>query len=370
MTNRKALAVALTTAFLISATPASACCGDGEIAAGAATKAGWAMSGAIFTSAATIQAWLERMTMTIASGFGKVVAEIMKQTAAQRVMNEGTIAAQTQLYMEHARAEAQQKYQVSSRACYESAGGTAAGVAAGETREAMNDLNRSFAARTLFTPNTSAAVGKIFSDHQEKYCSQQDADLGRCKAAPAALQNADVKIDTLINTTRYTPEQLEAAKALVNNIANPAPTQNIPKDWEKTDQGKVFVAGQYIEQARASVAANSFNASIAARVPVKGLGSAAMLNQADVSEQDLIESQIRGRHESPAWHALIAGFGVENLLREMLKQQAVKLYMSLKDLQRLERMEMLVATSLAIDVQRDSDQRLRNLRVAAQKAGD
>ncbi|MBP8275907.1 MAG: hypothetical protein KAX55_03320 [Propionivibrio sp.] len=349
--------------------PANACCGDGAAAALGATAAGGAVVGAITAATGVIVLWLERMTMTIASGFGKVVAEIMKQTASQRVMSEGNIAAQTQLYMEKARADAQSKYELSSRACYESAGGAAAGVAAGETREAMNDLNRSFANRTLFTANTSAAVGKIYSDHQQKYCSQQDADLGRCQAVSSTMQNADVRADTMLNSTSYTSEQIEAAKALVNNLANPTPTQNIPKDWEKTDQGKIFVAGQYIEQARASVAANSLNAAIASRVPIKGLGSAAMLNQADVSELDLMESQVRGRFESSAWYRLIAGFGVENLLREANKMQALKLWMDLKSYQQMERIEMVLATQLAIDVKRDSEQRLREARSAASKAG-
>lgn len=357
MSNRKTLAVALTTAFLFSASPARACCGDGEIAAGAAVKAGYAMSGAIYTSAATIEAWLERLTMTIASGFGKVVAEIMKQTAAQRVMAEGMVAVQTQNYWDKVNGDRAIKYEVSDRACYESAGGTAASVAAGETREAVADLGRKFAARSLYTPNATAALGKIYTDHQDKYCSQQDADLGRCRPAPAQVQNADIRADLSLNVSRYTPEQAEAAQALINNLANPTPTQNLPKDLEKTKEGQTYVALQNVEQARLSVAANSLNNLAASRLPIKGLGSAAMLNQPDVSENDLIESQIRGRFESSSWHTMLVGFSLENLFRELNKQEALKLYMQLKDLQRLERIEMVLATSLALDVEKDARQR-------------
>lgn len=366
--KRILMAVCLSLSVFMT-TPVKACCGDGAAAALGATAAGGAVVGAISGATSVIVLWLERMTITIASGFGKVVAEIMKQTAAQRVMSEGSVAAQTQLYMEKARADAQAKYELSNRACYESAGGAAAGVAAGETREALSDLNRGFANRTLFTANTSAAVGKIYSDHQQKFCSQQDADLGRCRVVDAKMQNADVRADAILNSTSYTLDQIDAAKAFVNNVANPMPTQNIPKEWEKTDQGKTFVAGQYIEQARASVAANSLNAAIAVRVPVNGLGSAAMLNQANVSELDLMESQVRGRFESPAWYRLIAGFGIENLLREANKMQALKLWMDLKSYQQMERVEMVLATQLAIDVKRDSEQRLREARSAASKAG-
>lgn len=363
------LAASVAAALTMGTAPARACCGDGAAAAAGATAAGAAVSAAIATATTTIVLWLERLNMTIASGFGKVMAEIQRQTAAIRTMEEGNAAVQSQLFMEKARAEAQVKYELSPRVCFETAGGSSATVAAGEVRETLNDLNRDFAKRTLFTPNTSAAVAKLYDDHAAKYCSQQDADLGRCSAVDPKLQNADVRADVMLNTSSYSPQQIEAARAFVANVANPMPTQNIPKDWEKTAQGKMFVAGQLIEQGRASVAANSLNTAIAARTPIQGLGSSAMLNKADVSELELMESQVRGRFESPAWYKMIAGFSLENLLREANKMQALKLWMDLKSYQQMERVETVLATQLAMDVKRDSEQRLREARVAASKAG-
>jgi len=367
--KKTVLTASITVALMVGAAPARACCGDGAAAAAGATAAGAAVSASIAAAATTIVLWLERLNITIASGFGKVMAEIQRQTASIRTMEEGNAAVQSQLFMEKARAEAQVKYELSPRVCFETAGGSSATVAAGEVRETLNDLNRDFAKRTMFTANTSAAVGKLYDDHASKYCSQQDADLGRCSAVDPKLQNADVRADAALNTTSYTPQQVDAARAFVNNVANPMPTQNIPKDWEKTPQGKVFVAGQYIEQARASVAANSLNAAIAARTPIQGLGSSAMLNKADVSEQELMESQVRGRFESPVWYKMIAGFSLENLMRETNKMQALKLWMDLKSYQQMERVEVVLATQLAMDVKRDSEQRLREARLAASKAG-
>ncbi len=371
--KKRVLAVSMAVAILVAGSAPStteACCGDGAAAAAGATAAGAAVSAAIATATTTIVLWLERLNTTIASGFGKVMAEIQRQTAAIRTMEEGNAAVQSQIYMEKARADAQVKYELSPRVCYETAGGASATVAAGEVRETLSDLNRDFAQRSMFTPNTAAAVGKIFDDHVSKYCSQQDVDLGRCsRVADTTLQNADVRADATLNTSSYTSDQLTAARTFVNNVANPMPTQNIPKNWESTAQGKTYVAGQYIEQARASVAANSLNAAVAARTPIQGLGSAALLNKADVSEQELMESQVRGRFESPTWYALIASFSLENLLRELSKMQALKLWMDLKSFQQMERIEMVLATQLAMDVKRDSEQRLREARVAAAKAG-
>ncbi len=351
-------------------TPAYACCGDGVVAAAGANAAGSAVSAAIAAATSTIVTWLQKIDMTISNGFGKLYGEIIKQTAEQRVFEQGRIAAETQLYMEKARADATTKYELSPRTCFETAGGAAGTVAAGEARENLNDLNRNFSKRTLFTPSTTAAVAKMYDDHVSKYCSAEDAALGRCSSpVDPKLQNADVRADSMLNSSSYTPDQIAAAKALVNNIANPIPTQNIPKDWEKSPQGRLFVAGQYIEQARASVAANSLNHAIAIRTPVQGLGSSAMLNKPDVSEMELMESQVQGRFESPDWYKMIAGFSLENLMREMNKMQALKLWMDLKSYHQMERIETILATQLAMDVERDSSVRLQQARAAAAKAG-
>lgn len=372
MKNFKSLIVTIGMLSLLglAPSPAYACCGDGAIAAAGANSAGAAVSAAISASTSTIVMWLTRIDTTISQGFGKLYTEIVKQTAQQRVFEQGKIAAESQMYMEKARADAATKYELSPRVCFETAGGAAGSVAAGEAKQNLNDLNRNFATRTLFTPNTAAAVSKLYDDHVSKYCSPQDVQLGRCSSpANPQLQNADVRADAMLNTSSYTPDQIEAARALVNNLANPIPTQNIPKNWEKTPQGEAFVAGQYIEQARASVAANSLNHSIAIRTPVQGLGTSAMLNKPDVSEMELMESQVRGRFESPDWYKMLAGFSLENLMREQNKMQALHLWMDLKSYNQMERIETILATELAMDVKRDSETRLQAARSAAAKAG-
>ena len=94
-----------------------------------------------------------------------------------------------------------------------------------------------------------------------------------------------------------------------------------------------------------------------------------MLNKADVSELELMESQVRGRFESPAWYKMVAGFSLENLMREMNKMQAFRLWMDHKSYQQMERIETILATQLAMDVKRDSESRLTSARAIAAKAG-
>lgn len=348
-----------------------ACCGDGPVAAAGAIQAGVAVVGAISTATGTIVTWLQQINNTIGSGFANLYSEINKQSAEQRLFAQGTIASQTQLYMEKARADAETKYQLSPRACFEVAGGTSGSVGADQVKQGTNDLNQQFSQRTLYTPNTTAAIAQIFNTHASNYCSSQDVQLGRCSSAASGnLQNADVRADSLLNSSSLDANHFAAAQALVTNIANPIPTQNIPKNWEQTSQGKAFVAGQYVQQARASVAANSLNNAIAMRVPVQGLGTAAMVNKADISQMELIESQVNGRFTSPEWYQMIAGFSLENLMREMNKQMALKLYIDLAGYHQFERIETLLATQVAMEVQTTSDAQLREARAAAARAGN
>lgn len=351
-----------------ASTPSAACCGDGAVAAAGAQSAGAAVSGAIGSAATAIVQQLQQMDMNIGAGFGKLYEEISKQTAAQRTFQQGAIQAQTQLYMEEKRAEAQEKFALSPRACFETASGAASTVAEGQASQTADDLNHLMADRTLNTPSTAAAIADIYRTHVDKYCSDEDAREGRCTAVSPDLQNADVRAGLLLGSSSLTQDQADAAKALVTNIVDPIPTQDIPTAWENTPQGKAFVAGQYIEQARASVAANSLDHAVAERVRVPGLGTSAMLNRADVSELEMMEAQARGRFESPAWYTMIAGMGTDNLLRELNKQSAFGLWMDYHQFKQLERIETILATDLSINVKHDSEEQLRQARAAAAKA--
>lgn len=367
---RKCILVALATGVIVSSTPARACCGDGAIAAAAAEVAGVKVAAVIEATGKLMVAWLELINSTIAAGFGKWIASISVQTASMRVIEEGNAAVQAQLYMTKAGAEAQTRHEPSPRLCFEAAAGAGAAVASAGSGQVSRALNDSSASRTLFMPNTMAAVGKAYDDHMAKYCSQQDADLGRCaQPADPALQNADVRADVLLSTSSYTSEQAEAARAYVQRLTNPAPTQMLPKGWEQTPQGKTFIAGQYIEQARGSVAANSLNARIAERTPIKGLGTATMMDKTDTSELELMESQVRGRFENPTWYRMIAGFSMENLWREANKIQALLVWMGLKEHQQNERLEALMAANMALMNKADSEQRQMEARRAAARAG-
>ncbi|HBO9536230.1 TPA: hypothetical protein L5E97_005751, partial [Pseudomonas aeruginosa] len=343
---------------------------DGAIAAQGANAAGMAVSSAVSTATSTIVAWLQKIDSSIQQGFSTLTREVTKQTAQQKVMMEGAIAAQTQLYMEKVRADATTKYELSPRSCYEAATGAAAGQAGTSVKQTAGSLNKASADRTLYTPSSAAVISRHYDEHVAKYCTAEEAAQGRCSLpSDPAMQGADIRVDTLLGNSNLTPSLLEAVKALIAKLVNAIPTQNIPKAWEGTAQGKAFIAGQYIEQARSSVAANSLNQAVALRTPVAGLGAAAMVNKADISPMELMETLVNGRFQSPDWYTMISGFSTENLLREQNKMQAFKLWMDLQSFQQMERVEAMLATNLAMDVKSDSAAQLEVARSAAAKAG-
>lgn len=368
LTLTGAVFVGMTVAIYSASTSSAACCGDGAIAAQGATMAGSTVASAIGEAQGAIIQQLKMMEQTISNGFARVADEVNKSAIKEKLIAEGQAQVDTQLYMEEKRAEALEKFELSPRMCFDTAIGTATGIAAGETREGIDALNREVADRVLATPNTAAAISRIYTTHTKKYCSQADEKAGRCSAVEPGLQNADVRADALLAKTVLTPAEAEAARAFVANVVAPMPTQSIPKGWEKTPQGRAFVAGQLMEQAATSVAANSLNSAVAERLPVEGLGKAAMLNREDVSERDIMDATVRGRHGSVAWRKALAGMSTENLLRELNQQVAFGLYMDYKEYALLERMEAVLATDLALSVRQDSERRLQRAREAAAKA--
>lgn len=373
MLRKHRLATVVSLALLVTGSASNnafACCGDGAIAAQGAASAGSAVVSSIGAATSTISTLLTTIQTTMSNGFTNLYGEMAKQTAQYKTINEGVVAANSSLYMTQVQAEASSKYEVSPRACYEASMGAATSLSHAEVKAAHADLNQISTKRNLYTPSTAAAVQKVTSTHAEKYCSDADAQLGRCTAVSSTLQNADVKADTLLNQNSMSSDQLAAAQAYVTNVTNPIPTQQIPKKWESTPQGKAFLAGQYVEQARMSVAENSLNASIASRTPITGLGTAAQLNKADVSETELMESIVRGRFESPDWYTMVAGFSTDNLLREQNKMLAFQLWMDLKSYQQFERVETILATQLAMEVKADGELRNARAREVAAKAGE
>lgn len=91
-----------------ASTESTACCGDGVVAAAGAEAAGASVVTAVGSATTSIITQLQLMDQNVSSGFGRLYEELAKQTAAQRTFEQGAISAQTQMYMEERRAEAEE----------------------------------------------------------------------------------------------------------------------------------------------------------------------------------------------------------------------------------------------------------------------
>lgn len=364
-----AVGIALAIGGYFATAPSAACCGDGAIAAQGAVAAGATVSSAISGATTSVVNMLIQIDDNIAAGFGKLYTELAKQTASERTIQEGVVQAQTQIYLEGKRAEAEVAMKVSPRACYELQAADAIAKSENSYNAAVQSVTSRLTDRTLYTPNAAAAVSQIFRDHAQ-FCSDQDVRLGRCnRAAPKDVQNADIRADNLLARDAFGSDaQRTGAETFIRNVVNPMPTQMLPKGWEGTEAGRTFVAGQMVEQARNNVAAQSFAHMLASRDVQPGLGTQAGLNKPNVSRRELVRSQADGRFLSPQWYTMLAGFNDTNLLREMNKQMAFSLWMDYQALEQNERIEALLATDLAASVKRDSEQRLAEARQAAARA--
>lgn len=364
------LAISLSIGTYFATAPSAACCGDGAIAAVGATSAGASVSAAIGSATSTIVQMLNQINDTLTNGFGKMYAEQSKQTAAEKVIQEGMVKAQTQLYMEERRADATLAMKLSPRACYEVQAAGAVGEADAVYDGVVQSVNRVMTDRTLYTPNTAGAIAEIYRTHTEKFCSDQDVRLGRCgSAVEADLQNADIRAENLLARDVYTEKQEEGALAFVKNVVAPIPTQLLPKGWEKTPAGKEFIAGHMVEQGRNSVAANSFANMMALRKVQPGLGAKAGLDTADVSLKQLIRAQADGRFLSPQWYKMIGTAQSEHqLLREINKQMAFQIWLDYQTFEQNERLEAVLATDMAVTAKRDGEARLADARRAAARA--
>jgi len=164
-----AVFVGMSIAIYSASTTSAACCGDGAIAAQGAMQAGGTVASAIGEAQGAIMQQLKLMEQTISNGFARVADEVNKASVKEKLIAEGEAQVQTQLYMEEKRAEAVEKFEPSPRMCYDTAIGTATGVAAGETREGIDALNREIADRVMGErPNTGGRdLAHLQRAHQE-----------------------------------------------------------------------------------------------------------------------------------------------------------------------------------------------------------
>jgi len=148
----------------------------------------------------------------------------------------------------------------------------------------------------------------------------------------------------------YSPALDLAAQDFIRKMGNPYPTSkyadsiNANSFMNSTPDTKAY-AKYMANQAVLTVALNSFNNSYAMRIP----GSDVAANPSGSSIMSIIEQEATRRFADPAqtWFAALAGYNELQTLQEIAAMEAFRLWMDFQQYKQNERIEALLAATLA-----------------------
>ncbi|HDR9132021.1 MULTISPECIES: hypothetical protein [Burkholderia cepacia complex] len=223
---------------------------------------------AVTASVGTVVEQAVLLSDTFSKGVAQYGAETGRQSAEQRTIAQGTVAAHTQLYMQERAGEAMERGDLPAVASETVANTALIADQAPSLSAKVTSYDAAFM-DAYFAPGNTTPMAVI--NRHVPYCSSDDVALGRCsQAASQQLQNADVNVNTLLNPgsgqyDTYSDEERDAALAFVQNVVHPVAEHRLAGNPDATDQGRVLDSQVLSDQATLSLAAHSFDSLIANR---------------------------------------------------------------------------------------------------------
>lgn len=353
VTIRKKLPSAMFILALSLPSPAFAVC-DGCVV-GAIQAATAAITAAIGTTTTA----LGQILLVLQQGFSQMSAQADKTMAVQQQIENGKIVNEEIRRVQIVKGEVERKMRPPPFPCQTIGAGVQLASSEENAKYLSAALSKKLTDRGLNSKPVAAAT-EIYADHTKKYAPGTGSKN---------MPNADIEAASLLGERTYNPDQLEAARYFVRNVTDPIPLENLPKGWEKTDQGRAYLTGQYLRSAQMSIAQHSLAEMVAARTPQPGAGAAAGLARADASALEIGLSEIDKRIKLSEWKKQIMRLpDVLPVLKELVVATGVQLWVDAKQFQQMERIEAIMATQLAMDIRRDSDASLNAQRELAVKA--
>ena len=194
--------------------------------------------------------------------------------------------------------------------------------------------------------------GYLVSKHNELFCSST-VEPKKCKAPPSH-EYADIRSSILLEQNIYVnKEQVSSATEVINNITNPFPSiialemLNASEHERKLPHNQAAFAETLVQEARLGVAKNSFNNMVLDRLSLDALDDGSTAGDKNFSKLSLMEQTAKSRFEDNGWHTEIENSNQENLLKEMVKMEAFKIWMEYHKYKQNERIEALLATMIA-----------------------
>ena len=263
------------------------------------------------------------------------------------------------------------------------------GTAAFGGRNAWNPLggDRELEARVNEAPRSqAAAAGTVLAIHA-KYCNGRDAgEYGNLCKGTSVLPDADVQAASLFygagskkdeRSYTFDAKQIDAAMAYLKNVNDSISPTRLTAAEAKKPSGRAYLALQAGLAASTSMAYFPSELALAERTPLKGTqdvlallekssaypaGGRAFVKAGDypdgVSRMDLLRLDVARRYENPKWYVDVAG-NLDSIPKEQIFMQALALNMQFRQIEQMERIEVLLGQLVARDVNRDIKPRLQ-----------
>ncbi|MGB9128414.1 MAG: conjugal transfer protein TraW [Thiobacillus sp.] len=263
------------------------------------------------------------------------------------------------------------------------------GASAYGGRNARNPLggDRELIGRINEAPHSqAAAAGTVLAIHA-KYCNSADAgEYPKMCAGTSALPDADVQAASLFygagskkdeRSYTFNAKQIDAAMAYLKNVNDSISPTRLTAAEARKPAGRAYLALQAGLAASTSMAYFPSELALAERTPLKGTqdvlallekssaypaGGRGFVDANDyphgVSRMDLLRLDVARRYENPKWYVDVAG-NVDSIPKEQIYMQALALNMQFRQIEQMERIEVLLGQLVARDVNRDLKPRLQ-----------
>lgn len=256
-------------------------------------------------------------------------------------------------------------------------------------RNASNPLggDRELASRINEAPHSQAAGAATVLAIHARYCNSADAgEYPKMCAGTSALPDADVQAASLFygagskkdeRAYTFNAKQIDAAMAYLKNVNDSIPATRLTAAEARKPSGRAYLALQAGLAASTSMAYFPSELALAERTPLRGTqdvlrllekssaypsGGRGFVDANDfpdgVSRMDLLRLDVARRYENPKWYVDVAG-NPDSIPKESIFMQALALNMQFRQIEQMERIEVLLGQLVARDVNRDLKPRLQ-----------
>ncbi|ODU50186.1 MAG: hypothetical protein ABS92_03865 [Thiobacillus sp. SCN 63-374] len=255
-------------------------------------------------------------------------------------------------------------------------------------RSTRNPLggDKGLESRVNEAPRSQAAAAASVLETHANYCNSRDAGeyAGLCKGT-SVLPDADVQAASLFygagskkdeRSYTFNARQIDAAMAYLKNVNDSLPATRLTAAEARKPSGRAYLALQAGLASSTSMAYFPSELALAERTPLRGTqdvlrllekssaypsGGRGFVDANDfpdgVSRMDLLRLDVARRYENPKWYVDVAG-NPDSIPKEQIFMQALALNMQFRQIEQMERVEVLLGQLVARDVNRDLKPRL------------